>query len=250
MVLVMLETQNWLMLFVGAFSLFLIGAIVVVFLKKRHTKLQAEYNENLNQTRLQIVRNRIFIHFICNTLNGLDKLVYDEEFKNRFITLLRKNIEFIDKTKVSLKEELEFTDDYLYLVTQQFGSEFNFHLEVDPELDTNSVFLPPMMIQILVENAVKHGLTGLQGEKHLTIRISSNMIGYLIDIIDNGYGYNPQINNSLGSCVGIVALQDSIRLINNKTRNKIHFEIINGTLEWNRGTHAVLFIPVECMNNL
>ena len=99
-----------------------------------------------------------------------------------------------------------------------------------------------MIVQIPVENAIKHGLAGKDGEKELTIRISREGKGVRIVICDNGRGYLPQVASSTRG-TGLKVLYQTIQLLNTKNKNeKIRFNIDNRN-DGQTGTQVSVFIP-------
>lgn len=85
---------------------------------------------------------------------------------------------------------------YIRLESGRVSEDFTVSVVVEEGLDAKSIMIPSMIVQIPVENAIKHGLAGKDDEKELTIRISREGKGVRIVICDNGRGYLPQVASS------------------------------------------------------
>ena len=103
-----------------------------------------------------------------------------------------------------------------------------------------------MVVQIPVENALKHGLAGIDGLKLLGISVCRKGSGILIDICDNGRGYSPQtLSSTRGTGTGLKVLYQTIQLLNDKNREKIRFEIKNLVNNGQTGTQVLIYIPLD-----
>jgi two-component system, sensor histidine kinase ChiS len=131
-------------------------------------------------------------HFLYNTLNSLlalsemnkEKM---QELGEAFISYLRISVDFLNMEQlVSLEHELELVRAYLYIEQARFGPRLSVDIDmvVDGEAD---IFLPPLSLQPLVENAVKHGMTGRK-LLNIHVRISREEEGILLEVRDNGRG--------------------------------------------------------------
>ena len=78
-------------------------------------------------------------------------------------------MEISEKLRITLREALRFVRTYLNLQTPALGPDLHLAWNIDPSLDTDAIYLPAMLIQIPVENAVKHGLCAIEGEKRLSV---------------------------------------------------------------------------------
>jgi LytS/YehU family sensor histidine kinase len=131
-------------------------------------KLQKVKLETLiKELELKTIKSQINPHFIFNALNSIRALVdEDPERARKAITelsnILRSSIQ-VDKVEItSLKKELDIVKDYLSLEYIRFADRLKIEYDIDPS--TISYALPPMMLQTLVENAIKHGLSKQPGD--------------------------------------------------------------------------------------
>jgi two-component system, LytTR family, sensor kinase len=132
--------------------------------------------ERLKKTeaRLQFegLKNQVNPHFLFNSLNTLSSLIHvnpdkAEKFTQEFAQIYRYVLEVKDKTFVPLERELDFVQTYIYLQKIRFGDHLVFENEVIT--DSQNYFLPPLILQNLVENAIKHNK--ISEKNPLTIKI-------------------------------------------------------------------------------
>lgn len=146
------------------------------FYKRRHSEiahwqLQAQLKEN----ELQFLRSQINSHFLFNAINNLRSLVKEDAEQAReglanLSVLLRGLLHNDGQQLVTLREEMEWVKGYLSLEALQFENRLSTAIEVDNNLLTAK--LPPLILQTLVENAIKHGIAARRAGGHLTISIN------------------------------------------------------------------------------
>ena len=150
-----------------------------------------QHQQLLLKARMDALTAQINPHFLFNTLNTVSSLIrYDPDtargvvikLSNILRRLLRKH-----ETFVPLQEELDFIDDYLDIEVARFGHD---NLSIHKQIDENTLdaFVPSMLLQPMVENALKHGLAAKLGAGELTIRTQSHDGRLIIAIEDNGAG--------------------------------------------------------------
>jgi two-component system LytT family sensor kinase len=150
-----------------------------------------QHQQLLLKARMDALTAQINPHFLFNTLNTVSSLIrYDPDMargvviklSNILRRLLRKH-----ETFVPLQEELDFIDDYLDIEVARFGRD---NLVIHKQIDEHTLdaFVPSMLLQPIVENALKHGLAAKLGGGELTIRTESRDGRLVIAIEDNGVG--------------------------------------------------------------
>lgn len=129
---------------------------------------------------------------------------------------MRLNLRLTEKLCITLAEEIDFVRTYLDLEQERFGSSLQTEIRIDPQINADQFELPSMMIQIPVENAIKHGLRDKEGEKRLSITVFRQDGNIIISIEDNGTGFRLQTGcpamQSTGT--GLKVLNQTIELLN------------------------------------
>lgn len=234
------------MMLVTACLLFVaIGFIYYTISKKQKEQQLLDFNQEITRLRMLNIRNRISPHFIFNILN---REISSERESIRtnltgLVLLLRRSLEMTDRTQITLGEELEFVKSFIGLEQESLGPAFTLEWIIESDVDIHSVMLPSMIIQIPVENAIKHGLRSLPGEKRLSLQVKKEGTGTTILITDNGPGYrSEQVVSSVGTGTGLKVLYQTIDLLNSMNRDKIVFHIADAGEE-SRRTQVSIFIP-------
>jgi sensor histidine kinase YesM len=144
------------------------------------------------EARLRSLESRIHPHFLFNTLNTISSLIAvnparAEEIVGRLATLLRTSLDTSDRPLIPLREELQIVHSYLEIETARFGDKLRASLDVAPGLQDTPV--PPMSVQTLVENAVKHGITSQPGGGDIRVTASAENASLRIEVSDSGPGF-------------------------------------------------------------
>lgn len=148
-----------------------IAAIVVMFLcfifylvyQRQHVRNLKSENE-AQEARIQALGARMNPHFISNTLNAIDSMIYTDKkaaasnYLVQFAKLSRLVLANSESTLIPLDKEIKMLNYYITLEAMRFEEKLHFEFEVDESLDTESIHLPPMLIQPFIENAVLHGI--------------------------------------------------------------------------------------------
>lgn len=132
------------------------------------------------ELQLKALKSQLSPHFLFNSLNTVSSLIFKDKMKaESFIRRLAEMYDYILHSYqiklTSLKDELEFVNSYKYLLQTRFGEKFQCLTDIDDTLLSSKI--PPLTIQMLLENAIKHNV--LEEKDPLTIRIS-NEKGYII----------------------------------------------------------------------
>ncbi|GAA0891994.1 histidine kinase [Fulvivirga kasyanovii] len=143
----------------------------------------------VKDAELIALKSQVNPHFIFNSLNNIRSLVIENPEKARdMIThlsgLLRYSIQFNNMERVSLEHELEIVQNYLNLESIQLEDRLNYKLEIKPE--TLELKIPPMAVQLLVENAIKHGIANLPQGGIINIKSSLENDTLIVEVINSG----------------------------------------------------------------
>lgn len=234
----------WLLISIALAFASIIGfGLILIRKRKLKTKM------TILLLRLNIARQRISPHFVFNVLNSGIKSMSEEETDRlmRLTKLIRASLDMTGKAYVSLYEELNFIKEYLLLEHSLIGNDFNVIYNIPEESVQNKIRIPAMFIQILVENAIKHGLKNVEGYKKLEINIDHTVTATTIKIIDNGPGFDIRKNSNTRSKNGLNIIRQTISIINyeNYGMSKIQFKIKNIEDENGHviGCNSTLIIP-------
>lgn len=211
-------------------------------------KKQLQNQVNIMNLKLNNVRNRISPHFMFNVLNN--KIVNSGEKEAselmELARLIRTNLDMSSQPYMMLDKELEFVQQYIRVERYLLGDDFKFNIDVADDADITKVKIPSMFLQILTENAIVHGLKGMEGEKRLRIYIARENNLTIISVEDNGPGFNARRALKKGTGLGIIS--QTIAVTNERNKQKMRFEISNREDSNNQiiGCKATLKIP-DCI---
>lgn len=209
----------------------LIAAFLFLYNRKKRDLLLAQNRRTVSTLRLENIRNRLSPHFIFNVLNQ-EVVNRKEEEKQELVSLvklMRRNLELAEQLCVTLTEELDFVKTYIDLERRSLGATFHPVIEIAGDVLPEQVWLPSMMIQIPVENSVKHALRGKEGKRNLWIAADRREGGVCIRITDNGGGYHPESRNR-GTGTGMKVIMQTIQILNMKNQAAIDISVHNVTL--------------------
>jgi len=181
----------WVEALIYATSIVVIGTELKIFNSVRIQIKLEEQERLLLHARMEALQNQINPHFLFNTLNSVSSLVrFDPDTARELIiklaTILRRLLSSTDAF-VPLREEMEFIDNYLDIEVVRFGQD---KLHVVKELDPASldVMIPAMLLQPLVENSIKHGLSSKIDGGSITLRSRISDTKVIVEVEDDGIG--------------------------------------------------------------
>jgi len=192
---------------------------------------EREYNlsrvEQLNvakaQAELEALKNQIDPHFIFNSLNTLSFLIVKSPssaklFNDTLAKVYRYILSNKDKDLVLLKEEIEFIHNYFYLLKIRFRNAVNMEVEIN-DIAAEDFLIPPISLQALVENAIKHNDFSDRSPLKIQVTVSSNYI-----VVKNAVHLKAHVVP--GSKIGLANLNNRYKLITNKNliiENSVNF---------------------------
>jgi len=145
------------------------------------------------EARLSSLESRIHPHFLFNTLNSISALIREnpaeaERMVERLAALLRFSLDSSGERLVPLSRELAIVRSYLEIEKVRFGDRLTYRIEADPLL--NSLEVPPLSVQTLVENSVKFAVSPRREGAEIIVRAMLRDGKHAIDVIDNGPGFS------------------------------------------------------------
>ncbi len=182
---------------------FALGALFYASLRDRLYEAEGKLHEKeiaaerarklVAEARLQSLESRLHPHFLFNTLNSISSLIPTDPAKaeqtvGRLAGLLRSSLDNTTQPVIPLARELAITEDYVEIERVRFGGKLRGRVEVPDELRDTKV--PPLSIQSLVENAVKHGITPRRAGGEFAITASLANARLCIEVCDTGPGFD------------------------------------------------------------
>ena len=160
-------------------------------------KLRNEENARIKQEKqlaeaqLKLIQAQIEPHFLFNTLATINSLITKDPTSAQYMLeqlnqYLRTSLSRTRNGKMTLRHEIELLSAYLAIIKIRMGQRLNFTIDVDEA--SQDVFIPALLLQPIVENAIKHGLEPKIEGGHISIRCRSNNDRLFIDINDSGIG--------------------------------------------------------------
>lgn len=231
------------------FAVAVVSILTAVFLylysKKKRALLLARNHRTVSTLRLENIRNRLSPHFIFNVLNRemVERNVEEKQELSSLVKLMRRNLELVEQLCVTLAEELDFVKTYINLERRSLGPDFHSELKIEKDVQPEQIRILSMMIQIPVENAVKHALREKEGERNLWVSVCRRGNGICIKITDNGGGYRPDSRNR-GTGTGMKVIMQTIRILNNKNKEAIDVLVHNVSLQSGEmGCEVTFWLP-------
>jgi two-component system, LytTR family, sensor kinase len=177
---------------------------------------EAQLETRLAEARLKTLEAELQPHFLFNTLHAISTLVHTnpdaaDRMISRLSDLLRLTFDRSGAARVPLQEELEFLQKYLEIEETRFQDRLKVRYEVDPE--TLDAEVPRLILQPLVENAIKHGVSPRSGEG--IVEISSRREGDAVwlEVRDNGVGLSGRARSDLRGGVGLANTRDRLECL-------------------------------------
>jgi sensor histidine kinase YesM len=162
---------------------------------KREEKLKTEFNKQLAQAETKALRAQMNPHFIFNSLNSINSFVMDQkheiasDYLIKFSKLIRLILDNSRSETISIDKELETLKLYVLLESARFDNKFKCVYLIAEDVNTNTIMIPPMLLQPFVENAIWHGLMQKETDGTITIEIKQQKEEFLnISITDDGIG--------------------------------------------------------------
>ncbi len=189
-------------------------------LQKIQSQRKQKIEDTINSLQMKTIKSQLDPHFMFNVLNGLAHNVAkgnnDEAHDQilRFSKLLRSLLMRVDRLDVSLGDELDFIKKYLELEKFRFKDDFEFEISLEEEVDLTQR-IPRMLIQLLVENSIKHGLRNKEGVKKLMVNVVKTGGKTSIVVEDNGVGRKSSNKKDEDTGKGIMLINDMVRLNHN-----------------------------------
>lgn len=236
------------------------AAIVIISRKRLARALAKKDREHAMQVRFmkseyKALNALMNPHFIFNTLNNVQGLINknDKLAANEYLRviadLIRQNMHNISKELIPLQKEIDLINNYLLLEKLRFKERLNYSIIIEKGLDLSDIMVPPLLIQPLVENSIKHGILPLQSsEGAIYINIYERKNVLYIEVRDNGVGVDQSKDKSKTSheSFGLENVKKRIEQLSMIQNKEITFSFserknTSGKLQW---TIVTISMPI------
>jgi hypothetical protein len=175
----------------------IVSSIIFLFLRNRFRaiKRKSEFDRRISELKMEALKSQMNPHFIFNAFNSIQKYILQQntkaalDYMSEFALLIRQTLDNSTKNLISLADEIKYLTSYINLEKRRIIN-LTYTIDVASEIDSEEIFLPPMLIQPFAENAIIHGIRHLDREGQIIIKF--NLDGgdsYLIcSIEDSGIG--------------------------------------------------------------
>ena len=250
--------RNYYLIGGALLMLIVIGIISRLRYKRKRDKeqLQTEFKKQLAQAETKALRAQMNPHFIFNSLNSINSFVMDQkheiasDYLIKFSKLIRLILDNSRSETISIEKELETLKLYVILESARFDNKFKCIYTIAEDVNTNSIMIPPMLLQPFVENAIWHGLMQKEGEGTITIEIKKEDEEFLnISITDDGIGREKAAELKSKSAThkshGLKVTSQRIEMMNklNSTGAQVHIFDLKDEKGIATGTKVELIIP-------
>jgi len=186
--------REWWFIFIVVSSLILF-AYLIIRMRFHQIRKNAEIDKKIEVFRLEALKSQMNPHFIFNAFNSIQKYILNQDIKaalnymSDFAGLIRKTLDNSTKERICLADEISYLKSYIELEQRRVPN-LNYTIECENDIDCEGIFIPPMMIQPVVENSILHGIRHKEGEGMIRISfaVSEETGGLICKVEDNGIG--------------------------------------------------------------
>lgn len=253
----LLIEKNWFRLLLLLTGIGLIYAYFTRRIKKinRKAREQAAITEKVNEMEQMALRAQMNPHFIFNCLNSIQDYVINSDVQgaNKFITdfsrLIRSTLDNSSKKIISIEDEIKYLTNYLTIEQYRFENKFTFNIHKDEDINLYDNYIPPMLLQPYVENAIRHGINNKKtGIGLIEINISKKDTNLICEVIDNGIGIKAAMELKGNTAIeyqskGMELTAKRIQLLNKNVGEDIEIKIEDAMFP-KMGTKVIISIPL------
>lgn len=237
---------------------FIVLTYALYWVRIRQIRKEANFRRRLAETEMAALRAQMNPHFIFNCLSSIHHFLLSNDAKaaakylTKFARLIRLVLENSREPKLLLNKELEAIQIYVEMERLRFNNQFSFDLNIEPAVDEGSIFIPPLLIQPYIENAIWHGLMQKESAGKIELRITQPQSNILqIEIEDDGIGRAKALELKSKSTLknksyGMRITMNRIEVINElyNTQTQVEIQDLYNSFGLATGTKVVIKIPV------
>ncbi|MEM9549130.1 MAG: histidine kinase [Bacteroidota bacterium] len=236
----------------GVLSVLILIVVLIYRLRSKQLKKRLSLELRLKTSELNILRNQMNPHFIFNSINAVQSYIFSDMkaeanlYIHSLSKLIRKSLKFSQFESISLSDEIEFIREYLLLEQMRFETLFEFTIQCDTALDKDLIKIPALVVQPIVENAIKHAFKGMKNQGKILIDYAIQDKTVQVTVSDNGKGMKKEEKNTSDEyhqSMGLKIVRQRLNLINEKLKKNIAGIQITSTSE--TGTHCLITLPIK-----
>lgn len=240
-----LGTTVILLLVVGLF--FLSYFFKNYFFKLKNKQFISDLEKQaLNQKLLLTQMNP---HFIFNSIDNIKSLIHNKKdiqavnYLTKFSSLTRQILENSNENYISLQEEITMLENYLVIQQLLYTNKFEFSIYVSPIINKEATYIPPMLTQPFIENAIKHGLKNKDKNGKVAIHFFKNESKLFFEVTDNGNGFNKTDKESNHKSLAVAMTKKRLEYYTKKSKFLLQMENITDANEKIIGAKINFEIP-------
>ena len=248
----------------AVFFCFIIAFVFVIFIfyrQKRESyfrQKEAELAQQVAEVEMKVLRSQMNPHFIFNALNSVHHFMEKNDLKNageyllKVSALMRRVLENSMHQTVSLEDDMKALILYIEIEQMRLQQSFQFAINIAEDIISESIYVPPLIIQPFIENSIWHGLKNRKENGFLSVNIfkKNEMLHYVID--DNGELNNQDQTNYLlndirKKSLGINITKERLDVLNKTNNSNANFILSDKLDDQNNylGKRVLLQLPLE-----
>lgn len=243
----------------------LASALIVLFISLSAWFLYRNFKQKniITTQKNNLLKQKLLVsqmnpHFIFNSLNAIQNYIFKQDslkagnYLTQFSELIRMILDFSRKDYIAVESELKLLHTYLDLQKLRFENKFDYSIEIDKAIDTEFIFIPPMLAQPFIENAIEHGIYHKREKGRLDIRLFYEGKQLIYEIEDNGIGLEEamKLKNKLKSSyqsLATIITKERMTILGDQHKTPQDIEIIDkkNTTENESGVKVRFSIPYK-----
>jgi anti-sigma regulatory factor (Ser/Thr protein kinase) len=221
--------ETWFIVFLCLFFTTLV--LIPLFIRYRFKVSQSRLEAEKDNWRLRTLTSQLKPHFIFNALSSIQAFILkndartSSEYLSKFSMHIRYALEQARSDQLSLKEALSAAKNYLEIEQMRLGGELDYSITIQEGIEVDKIYIPVLLLQPYIENAIIHGITGVdyKGEIRIELKFEGEVLN--IKIIDNGKGIQSSSGHR-GYGVGTSVNQERIAILNAQSKRKFEISLL------------------------
>lgn len=205
-----------------------LGVTIYVNKVKQKEAEKHRINQKITHLRIQALQSQMNPHFIFNSISSIQNLVLENNidetlmYLSNFAKMLRNTLNYASLETISIKQEIDFLNNYISLEKLRFGDNFKFLILIGDNIDADETNIPPLLFQPIIENAIKHGRVYELKNGEINVEIKKEAKYLRCSVKDNGIGIENASKNKThqNKSKGLNIIEERLKLLNeNKNFN-------------------------------